>query len=402
MRLLIVRLGSMGDVIHAMPAVAALRAAHPDAHIGWAIERRWTPLLVAGGYPLCGCPTPTGIESVGIQESGLSAERPLVDSVHVVNTLAWRRALLSNATWMEMRNTFRTITAEHYDIAIDFQGSIKSAVVTRLSGASTRMGFAQPREKQATLLYTSSVHTSARHVIDQNLAVVSSFVADRPQLEIGNQKLQWPLRSFAPFAVDIFPADPAAASAVNEKLAALDTLRFAILTPGAGWGAKQWSPARYAEVARALADDGVISLLNYGPGEEALAREVEQASGGIARRVFCTLSELIELTRRASLFLGGDTGPMHLANALGVPVVALFGPTDPARTGPYSAPGWSKSVVLRHPSSRTDMHHRPDPDPGLLAITADEVIAAARTLIAQRPRPDARMPIPDRSPKGRQ
>ena len=394
MRVLVVRLGSMGDVIHALPAVAALRAAHPDAHIGWAIERRWAPLLVADGYPLGGRPTLTDVGRVGEQESGSrSPQRPLVDSVHVVNTLGWRRTPFSGATWGEVRRAFRDIRADKYDVAIDFQGSIKSAVVARFSGAPTRIGFAQAREKQATMFYTSRVQTDAGHVIDQNLALVSNLLRDLPQSEIRNPQSSIPLRSFASFAVGLIPSDPAAAAEVDRKLAGFNSSRFAILTPGAGWGAKQWPTARFGEVARALADEGVTPVINYAPAEEPLARAVEQASDGAAKPVLCTIAELIALTRRAALFIGGDTGPMHMANALGVPVVALFGPTDPARNGPYAAPGWGKSIVLRHPSSRNDMRHRPDPNPGLLAITADEVIAAMRTLLDSAP--DSRHPSPD-------
>src|SRR5690348_2659865 len=128
MRLLIVRLGSMGDVLHALPAVAAVRSAVPDAYIGWAIERRWTPLLESG------CPTLTGVGRVGNQETGnRSPQRPLVDRVLVVNTLAWRKSPFSDATWSDVRNTFRDLRAQHYDLAIDFQGSMKSALVAQFS-----------------------------------------------------------------------------------------------------------------------------------------------------------------------------------------------------------------------------------------------------------------------------
>jgi heptosyltransferase-1 len=392
MRILIVRLGSMGDVFHALPAVVELRNAFPEAHIGWAIERRWTPLLVAEETPLSG---PT------------SPQRPLVDGVHVVNTLAWRKAPFSDETWSEVLNRFREIRAQHYDIAIDFQGSMKSAAVALLSGASTRIGFAQPREKPASMFYTSPVRTAACHVIDQNLSLISIL---RPE-EFKRQQSSVAIPLRPPAAVNVFPCDPAAESNLWRRLNAVaPTARFAILNPGAGWGAKQWPASRYGEVARALHDDGVTSLVNYSPTEEPLAREVEAASGGAARAVFCTLSELIELTRRAALFIGGDTGPMHLANTLGIPVVALFGPTDPARTGPYPPRqpegghyprqseirnhkseifAWGRSIVLRHPSSRTDRRHRPNPDPGLLAISAEDVISAARTLLAQSPEPKA-------------
>lgn len=398
MRVLVVRLGSMGDVIHAVPAVAALRAAHPDAHIGWAIERRWMPLLASDATAL---------------SRPRSPQRPLVDTVHVVNTLGWRKAPFSNETWTEARNTFRAMRAEKYDDAIDFQGSIKSAVVARLSGAPTRIGFAQPREKPASMFYTSVLRTSACHVIDQNLSLASLLIRSSTQSEFTNQKSEIPLWPSVSSEVN-FPFDPAAERSVWDRLpSAGPTTRFAILTPGAGWGAKQWPAARYAEVARALVNAGVICLLNYSPAEEPLAREVEAASGGAARPFFCTLSELIALTRRASLFIGGDTGPMHLANALGVPVVALFGPTDPARTGPYplsqsklenqkskmvsqsAIDDRQSSIVLRHRSSRTDRRHRPEPDPGLLQISTEEVIAAAKTLLSRQPTADSRLPAAD-------
>lgn len=357
MRVLIVRLGSMGDVLHALPAVVALRAAHPDAHIGWAIERRWTPVLVADGTPLDG---------------PRSAQRPLVDRVHVVNTLDWRKAPLSDVTWSDVRETFRELRAERYDVAIDFQGAIKSAIVAQFSGAASRVGFATPREKPATLFYTSVVQPSGRHVIEQNLSLAGI-----------------PLCPSLSSVVNILPRDPAAESSIEAKLR--DVPRFAILNPGAGWAAKQWPAARYAEVARMLRDDGIFSLVNYGPGEKELARAVEAASGATARAIFCTLSELVALTRRCALFIGGDTGPMHLAAALGVPVVALFGPTDPGRNGPYgcSTPAGGARVgnriVLRHPASRTDMSHRAEPDAGLLSISAADVATAARELLEVAP-----------------
>jgi heptosyltransferase-1 len=151
------------------------------------------------------------------------------------------------------------------------------------------------------------------------------------------------------------------------------------VNPGAGWGAKCWPAERYAEVTRALAVHGLRAIVNFGPGEEPLAREVERCSGGVAIAMPTTVAELVALCRRARLCIGGDTGPIHLAAALGVPVVALFGPTDPARNGPYS----NRAVVLRSGSSRTTTSHEKQPEEGLLQITAAEVIAAARYLLAQ-------------------
>src|SRR5258707_7496468 len=164
-----------------------------------------------------------------------------------------------------------------------------------------------------------------------------------------------------------FPMD----SDAENKITALvgESRDFAILNPGAGWGAKQWPVERYGLVASELAKDGLRSLINYGPGEEELAIAVESASEGAARKISCSISELIALTRRARLFIGGDTGPMHLAAALLIPVVGIFGPTDPARNGPYR----TKSVVLRNPASRTSLSHTSALDLGVLQITPPQL-----------------------------
>ena len=400
-RLLIVRLGAMGDVIHALPAVAALRLALPAAEIGWAIERRWSPLVVADESPLAGPRSP---------------QRPLLDRVHIVNTRAWRNAPLSDETWSEMRNVISGMRAQNYELAIDFQGAWKSAILAQLAHAHSRIGFAQPREKPATMFYTRVVPARGTHVIDQNFSLVERVCqAERECHPERGRKSEsrdllfplrapacsavtdFPLRSFASLAVNAFPSDPAAEQSVANKLGT--TSRFAILNPGAGWPAKQWPAARYAELARALADDGISPLINHGPGEESLAREVESASGGAGRPIFCTLAELIALTRRAALFVGGDTGPMHLAVALGIPVVALFGPTDPARNGPYdfttrttvlAAQAKIENqkakmfIVLRHPSSHTSLSHSAGPDPGLLQISAADVLQSCRELLLPR------------------
>ena len=245
-----------------------------------------------------------------------------------------------------------------YDVAIDFQGAIRSALLARWSGAPIVYGSAQPRENAASMWYTRQVLPSGTHVVEQALALAQAVI-------------QQP----APDSQLTFPIDPDA----EQKVAALaaDSHSFAILNPGAGWGAKQWPAERYGVVARELQKNGIQSLVNYGPGEEGLAVAVEAASEGTARRVSCSVAELIAVTRRARLFIGGDTGPMHLAAALNVPVVAIFGPTNPARNGPFG----TRSVVLRSASSATSHARLREPEPGLLEITSDEVAAAARQLL---------------------
>jgi len=344
--LLVVRLGAMGDVIHTMAAVAALRAALPGMKIGWAVEERWAELLRAKSEPGAG---------------PRSNARPLVDSVHVLNTKQWRRSLLAAKTRTQLAGVFRSIPGERYAVAADFQGAIKSALVARFSRAQQITGMAHPREAPARFLYSKRVNIIGSHVIDQYHCLAGA---------IAGREL--------PITAPEFPHDAEAEAAISAKFGAHQR-NIAILNPGAGWAAKQWPAERYGEVARGLASDGMLSVINFGPGEEKLARAAEAASGGSATSISCSISELTALTRRARLLIGGDTGPLHLAAALKVPVVALFGPTDPTRNGPHG----TKSIVLRDPASRTSLSHTSVPDPGLLKLTTDEVIRAARQLLEE-------------------
>jgi heptosyltransferase-1 len=245
-----------------------------------------------------------------------------------------------------------------YDTAVDFQGAVRTALLARWSRAAVVYGDVQPRENAASMWYSRQIRTSGVHVVEQALFLAEA-VTQRP--------------ASAPQAE--FPVDPDAEKHITAL--AGEARDFAILNPGAGWGAKQWPAERYGLVASALAKDGLRSLVNYGPGEEALADAVESASAGAARKISCSVSELIALTRRARLFVGGDTGPMHLAAALQVPVVAIFGPTNPARNGPFG----TSSIVLRSASSLTSHARRREPEKGLLEISGDEVIASARRLL---------------------
>ncbi len=358
-RLLVVRLGSMGDIVHALPAVAMLRDAFPEATIGWAVERRWASLLC----------------SAAALDGARSPEKPLVDVVHVVDTFAWRAALFSDETWREFRAAIRALREMRYDAAIDFQGAWKSAILAQLSQAPRRVGFRQPREKPATLFYTHEVAARGRHVVEQNLSLAVKACEPMPG-NAGQRPAPHDLCSFP------LPRDPVAERAVEQQLQSHGLHSFVMVNPGAGWGAKCWPAERYGEVVRALAVHGLRAVVNFGPGEEQLAREVAGAAGGVAHAMLTSVAELIALCRRARLCIGGDTGPIHLAAALGIPVVALFGPTDPARNRPYSA----RALVLRSDASRTTTSHQRDPEKGLLQISAAEVIAAARHLLASEAR----------------
>jgi heptosyltransferase-1 len=344
-RILIVRLSSMGDVIHALPAAAMLRAAFPRAIIGWLIEERWTELL-------CALPTP--------RSGARSPQRPLVDIIHTVNLKRWRSSLLSTQTWERIAAGLSDLRGAHYDVVIDLQGAMRSAILARWSGAPLIYGAAQPREPLASMWYTRKVITRGTHVIEHYAELAEALIGRT-----------------APIPNAVFPRDPVAEEAVDRRLRQRGIGEFAILNPGAGWGAKQWPAERYGEVARMLALDGLRSVINFGPGEEALAGAAESASDHCAEAMSFSISELLALTRRARLFIGGDTGPLHLAAALAVPVVAIFGPTDPARNGPFA----TRKIVLRHPKSPNTLTRRARPDPGILEITADEVVAAARRLL---------------------
>ena len=348
-RLLVVRLSAMGDVLHALPAMTALRSVLPGITIGWVIEERWAELLCA----------PEAVRS-----GPRSEQRPLVDFVYTVNTHAWRRALFSAGTWSDVHASIQVLRSAHYDIALDFQGAARSALLARLSGAPVVYGFAQPRENVASMFYTRQIQASGAHVVEQNFSLARAFA--RQKLPIMSVNL---------------PRSGLAEESVAEKLKVLAGDCFAIVNPGAGWGAKQWPADRYGEVARKLADQtGLRILINFGPGEQALARDAELASHGAAKAITTSASELIALTRRARLFIGGDTGPMHLAAIQGVPVVAIFGPTDPARNGPFG----THSVVLRNAASITSHSRLQPPEQGMLEITAQDVVAAAINLLGQR------------------
>jgi heptosyltransferase-1 len=345
-RILVVRLSAMGDVIHTLPAVAALREAFPEAAIDWLIEERWAELLCAPGTS---------------RRGPRSERRPLVDGIPTVRLVQWRKSLLTLVTAQQIATVWNDVRDIRYDIAVDLQGAIRSAVLARLSGAREIFGAAEPRESAASLWYTRKVVTRGTHVIQQNVSLVEA---------IAQRKLEIPQ---APL-----PHDPASEAEVCKMLTEQDIQRFAIINPGAGWGAKRWPAERYAQVSRALGEQGVRSIINHGPGEESLAEIVQGASRATAIAWKCSISQLIALTRRAALFIGGDTGPLHLAAALQVPVVAIFGPTDPARNGPYG----TRSIVLRSPASPTTHARTPHPDAGLLEIGVDAVARGASELIA--------------------
>jgi heptosyltransferase-1 len=337
-RFLIVRLSSIGDIVHTLPAVAALSKTFPYAEIDWAVEKRHA-LLLNGN--------------------------PHVHRAVELDTLGWRERLLASSTRRDIRSGLRALREYRYDAAIDFQGLWKSSVVAWLSGARERIGFARRwlREPGAAVLYTQRVSPGERqHVIEMNLSLVRRLGAKV-------QDRQFPLPRSGP--------DDAY---VDAQLAALNLVDFIVVNPGGGWRSKCWSPENYAELIRRLEGSfhgGIV--LTGSPDEERLIGGILDAAG--TRRASylpTTLVQFIALVRRARLFVGGDTGPLHLAAAAGTPIVGIYGPTDPVRNGPFHP----DDLVLSNQSPVN--HTRRGVSPTCLpGISVDSVAAAIVNRLAR-------------------
>lgn len=332
MKVLAVRLSAIGDVVHTLPAAAALR--RHGHEVVWLAERAARVLL---------------------------ADNPVV--TRVLSPPPARRFELGG-----VRVALRAVRGERCDAALDFQGLWKSAAWARLSGARRVVGWGRAwrREPASGLLLRERETRAPRgpHVIDKNLALLRAV-----GIEAEGER-DFPLPPFE-----------RQAAAVDAGLRQLGLDDFALLNPGGGWAGKLWPPERFGELARALRLRGFPSLVAWGPGEEELAERVVAASEGAALRCFpTTLLELAALARRARLFVGADTGPLHLACALRAPVVALFGPTDPARNGPFDP---DDLVVSRRPAC-FPCHRRSCATHARVmhALPVDEVLAAAERRLA--------------------
>jgi heptosyltransferase I len=320
MKILFVKLGSIGDVVHTLPALAAVRRALPRARVSWVVERGAAEIL---------------------------RDNPLLESLIEVDTKALRRWPMSGETLSATRRQLRRLRASPFDLAIDFQGLLKSALVAKLSGAPRRVGFARAhlREPASRLLLTEAVRVPARmNVVEKNLALVAGALGVGVPASAGEYE----------FPVAVSRAHEREAEEVVRGVGE----RFAILNPGAGFPTKLWDAARFGALADALSFNfGLRSVVTYGPGERELAGRVLSSSrGGASLAASPSLKGLYALARRASLFVGNDSGPMHLAVAAGAPVVGLFGPTEWWRNG---SPRAEDIGVERYDiDCRTDCHRR--------------------------------------------
>lgn len=330
MTILIVRLGALGDIVHTIPAAAALRRAFPHARIDWVVDARHAPFA------------------------------RLVTAVDCVIPLEGA----SVSAWVRLAGILRS--ARH-DVALDFQGLMKSAVLARASGARRVIGFSiwHLREKAARPFYSEvDAQDESSHVIQKNLRLLAT-------VGVTNAAVEFPLARVTSPACD----------EVRRQSAGRP---IALINPGAAWPNKRWPAARYGEVGAFLRD--VCHLEPYvlwGPDEQELAGEVVAASGGAAHLAPPTnAGDLLELSRAARLMISGDTGPLHIAGAAGTPLVAIFGPTDPARNGPWTD---ADLVVSRHESCRCHYRRRCHARSWCLAdVQVAEVTAAIQQRLAAR------------------
>jgi lipopolysaccharide heptosyltransferase I len=286
-KILLVRLGAMGDLIHALPAAAALRRAFPQARIDWVVDTR---------------------------------HRELLDLVPVVD----RRIAINTSSARSLLDAVRELRKSRYDVALDLQGLLKSAVLARLSGAGRVVGFETPllRERLAGFFYTETGGVAAEHVIKKNLSLLKTVGVQQSQIE---------------FPLEI--RKPEIAAAARRRLGIGDSDPFAIINPGAAWPNKRWPAVYFAEVAAALKTrHGFPSIVLWGPGEERLAQDVvDAAQGAAAVSPRTTLAELVSLVKAAAVMVSGDTGPLHVGGAVGTPIVGIYGPTNPERNGPWDS-----------------------------------------------------------------
>jgi heptosyltransferase-1 len=306
LHILAVRLGAMGDIIHALPAAASLKLAHPDCHLTWLVEPKWAPLLDAN---------------------------PFVDRV-----LDLHRESLAG-----LFESWRALSEIRCDYAVDFQGLLKSALAASAARPGRLYGFdpAQIRERSAALFYTHRIFAHSPHVVDRNLELAAAL----------------PAGAASPASPASFPLPP------GTPEGDLPSGDFVLASPLAGWASKQWPLDHYrALAARLLAECGIPLVLNGPPG--AAFHHVEPALVH-----YSGLAGLIYATRRAAAVVGVDSGPLHLAAALSKPGVAIFGPTDPARNGPYG----NSLHVLRSPSAGTTYKRGDTIDPSMQLVSPDQV-----------------------------
>lgn len=307
--MLVVRLGAMGDVVHTLPAVASLKHSMPHSEITWVVESKWRALLEGNPY--------------------------------VNRVIVFERGTMSG-----LKSAWRELRRERFDLAVDFQGLIKSALVAACARPERLYGFDAKcvRESPAAWFYSSRVHSESIHRVDKYLDLAVGAGVTNP--------------------LKVFPMPPGSPEGQLPR-------EFVLASPSAGWGSKQWPIEYYAALGERLRRECGIPLVLNGPEPIRVAATESHVSG---------IAGLIDATRRATAIVGVDSGPLHIAAAIGKSGVAIYGPTDPAATGPYG----KTFAVLRSPDAVTTYKRGADSDSSMRAIAPDRVFEHLRTILEQQ------------------
>lgn len=335
-RILITRLSAIGDCILTMPLASALRRQFPDALLTWVAEPG--PAKLLRGHECLD-------ELIVVKKGWLKSP-----------SLVWK-----------LRRRLRQLRP---DIAIDPQGLTKSSIVAYMSGARRRIGFAKPLGRELSTWLNNELHQpKTLHLVDRQLELLESLGVTSPKVRF------------------LVPRDVAALETVLTFLDAADWAKdFAVINTGAGWDSRLWPVERYGAVARHLGEThGVSSVVVWaGPRERAWAQETVDLSDGHAVLAPPTsLADVAELLRRARLYVGSDTGPMHLASAVGTPCAALFGTTRPEHSGPY---GSQHVCVQKYYQAGTSRQRRKASNDAMAAIAVDAVCEACDKILSREPK----------------
>jgi lipopolysaccharide heptosyltransferase I len=295
LKVLIVKLSSIGDIVHALPALAHIRASMPGAEIGWAVDSRYAEIL-------------RGNE--------------LIDHLVEIDTRSLHGGKIVEEMLLDIGRQFGGLRKHKFDVALDMQGLLKSGAVAKFSGAGRRWGFVRPhlREPASRVFYTDTVNFEPyTHVVRRNLTLASGALG----IEAKKEDFEFPIRTSAEH------------NAEAEAIAARVGTDFVILNPAGGWVTKLWHAEKYGALADAIWEKlGLASVVAIGPNDDILGETViTNSSSGRAVLTRPSLKGFYELAKRARLYVGGDTGPTHIAIAAGTPVIGIFGPTEWWRNG---------------------------------------------------------------------
>lgn len=319
MHFLVVKLSAIGDVVHTLPAVAALRHTYPNSQIIWIAERAAANILLGN---------------------------TTINELIIIDTKYWRKNFWKPKVWKEINQIIKKLLSYKIDVAFDFQGLLKSGLISLLSGSKKRLGFSNNglREKASRFFLSHQIDVDDKnHVIEKNLQLVASQG----------------VKINSPYEFPIYISDKDQ-EYINNLLKTHNLSQFAIINPGGGWPTKIWSPKYFGELSDWLWENYKLeSLVTFGPGEEKLAKAVvDSASLRHAHQVTTNLKQFVALAKQATIFIGGDTGPLHLAAACSTPIVGIYGPTLAVRNGPFNPKDITVGLDL---SCRIDCHRRKCP-----------------------------------------